>query len=387
MRTARRLLPSVGLFAGIGGIERALGAEGHEPLLLCEIEPTARAVLERRFPNVEKHDDVCSLKDLPAGTQLLAGGFPCQDLSQAGATRGIDGMRSGLVREALRLAAKGRVPWLLLENVPFMLQLARGRALDVIVGALEELGYKWAYRVVDAHAFGLPQRRQRVYLVASLDEDPREVLFADEAEAPQAGADVDPSIAHGFYWTEGTRGLGWAVDAVPTLKGGSTVGVPSPPAIWMPGGDIVTPSLEDAERLQGFPAGWTKAAENVAKRSMRWKLVGNAVSVPAVRWIAKRLACPGTPILHDVRPVPSQAVWPRAAFNVGSGRYSTSCSTWPKHVHGPHLHDFLRGEHALLSRRATAGFLSRAANASLRFRPGFIEALQAHLRRMERLES
>ena len=99
----------------------------------------------------------------PAGTELLAGGFPCQDLSQAGPTRGIRGERSGLVDEAFRLLRTHQLPWLLLENVPFMLQLHRGHALDHIVTALEELGYAWAYRVVDSRSMGLPQRRERVY--------------------------------------------------------------------------------------------------------------------------------------------------------------------------------------------------------------------------------
>jgi DNA (cytosine-5)-methyltransferase 1 len=382
---ARRSLPTVGLFAGVGGIEKGLAAAGHESLMMCEIEPTARAVLDQHFPEVAKHDDVTTLGDLPEGTKLLAGGFPCQDLSQAGKTRGIDGMRSGLVRDALRLAAKRKVPWLLLENVPFMLQLGRGRALDVIVTVLEDLGYRWAYRVVDARAFGLPQRRERVFLVAARDDDPRGVLFADDAgtrEEPK----LDGKLAAGFYWTEGIRGLGWAVDAVPTLKGGSTVGVPSPPGIWLADGRMVTPSIEDAEALQGFPRGWTKAAETVAKKGFRWKLVGNAVSVPAFKWLGERLASPGDVILRNVAPVRTDRMWPTAAFNVGEGRFSNDLSKWPKHYKAKHLHEFIDDDPALLTRRATAGFLDRTKQGSLRFPPGFIKAVEAHLRRMERLE-
>lgn len=384
----RRSLPTVGLFAGIGGIEKALAKAGHKTLLLCEIEKGARAVLDHQFPDSEKHDDVCTLGDLPEDTQLLAGGFPCQDLSQAGMTRGIDGIRSGLVREALRLAQKRRVPWLLLENVPFMLQLNGGRALDVILDALEDLGYRWAYRVVDARAFGLPQRRERVYIVASLnpEDDPRSVLFADEVGAPEEKQRSD-GYACGFYWTEGVRGLGWAVDAVPTLKGGSTVGVPSPPAVWMPDGSVITPSLEDVERLQGFPRRWTKPAEAVAKRNMRWKLVGNAVSVPTVNWIGKRLACPGDIILRNVFRLKDGGRWPRAAFNVGEGRFSNDLSAYPKHASEKHLHEFLREPHAPLSRRAIAGFLERTGRASLRFPPGFIDAMKKHRERMERAEA
>jgi DNA (cytosine-5)-methyltransferase 1 len=299
-------------------------------------------------------------------------------------TRGIDGMRSGLVRDALRLAERAKVPWLLLENVPFMLQLARGRALDVIVSALEDLGYRWAYRVVDARAFGLPQRRERVFLLASRDDDPRTVLFADEVGPPP---DVERAgLACGFYWTEGTRGLGWAVNAVPTLKGGSTVGVPSPPGVWMPDGSIVTPTIEDAERLQGFPRGWTKAAESVGKRGFRWKLVGNAVSVPAFKWIGRRLAKPGDIILRNEAPILQDRGWPRAAYNVGEGRFSNELSAWPARVQGPPLSEFIDPGAPPLSRRATAGFLARTEQAQLRFPPGFIAAIKAHLRRMERLE-
>ncbi len=76
------------------------------------------------------------------------------------------------------------------------------------------------------------------------------MLFGQDAGLPDEG---DPSqFPCGFYWTEGIRGLGWAVNAVPTLKGGSTVGIASPPAVRLPSGEIVTPGLIDAERLQGF---------------------------------------------------------------------------------------------------------------------------------------
>ena len=183
--------------------------------------------------------------------------------------------------EVFRLLEEHRTPWVLLENVPFMLQLGRGEAMNVITSALEVLGYSWAYRVVDARAFGLPQRRRRVYLVASNEGDPRNVLFADEAGHVDEPELNGHPLACGFYWTEGIRGLGWAVDAVPTLKGGSTIGIPSSPAILLPSGEVVTLDIRDAERLQGFPSNWTKPAERGTKRGSRWKLVGNAVSVPA----------------------------------------------------------------------------------------------------------
>lgn len=369
----------VGLFAGIGGIERGLARSGHYTILLCENDPAAMAVLRDRFPEVRLHDDVRTLRELPSETSLVVAGFPCQDLSQAGATRGILGARSGLVGEVFRLVEQHRTPWLVLENVPFMLQLARGEAMNVITSRLEDLGYRWAYRVVDSRAFGLPQRRRRVYLVAALEGDPRTVIFSDEAgRQPEPELNGHP-VACGFYWTEGLRGLGWAVDAVPTLKGGSTIGIPSPPAIWLPSGEIATPDIRDAERLQGFPAGWTSAATSTTGKNARWKLVGNAVSVPAADWLGRRLRKSGRLIDVETIPMRDHRRWPNAAWNVGAGRYSVLASEWPFVKSRRRLTDFLRFRTTPLSARATRGFLKRADQAKLTFDRRFIEAMRRHL--------
>ena len=375
-RTARRSLGVAGLFAGIGGLELGLSRAGHRTLLLCENDPSARAVLDARFPDLEVAPDVRELARLPDGTDLVAAGFPCQDLSQAGDTRGIRGARSGLVAEVFRLLESHDVPWLLLENVPFMLQLARGNAMTFIVRRLEELGFRWAYRVLDTRAFGLPQRRERVFLLASRPEDPAPVLLASSVEPP---ADEDHrGRACGFYWTEGVRGLGWAVGATPTLKGGSTIGIPSPPAIWMPDGSFVTPDIRDAERLQGFRPNWTKPAERAGRGSFRWKLVGNAVSVPVAKWIGARLA--------DTRPRPSVAPsgivgasWPRAAALLDGVACEFEVSTWPVRRRGDDLAEFLRFPPKPLSLRASSGFRERFASSTLRAPGGFRAALDQYV--------
>src|SRR5690606_24610207 len=145
----------------------------------------------------------------------------------------------------------------------------------------------WAYRVVNTMAFGLPQRRRRVFLVASRDLDPRGVLLADEAGASFARVpNLDNPI--GFYWTEGRTGVGTTVDGIPPLKIASTVGIPSMPAVLFPDGKVLTPGIEACERLQGFPAGWTDL-DFGEHRSPRWRMVGNAVSVPAATWLARRI--------------------------------------------------------------------------------------------------
>jgi DNA (cytosine-5)-methyltransferase 1 len=384
--TVRPPLLVGGLFAGIGGIERGLHLAGHETALLCEIDPAASAVLEERFPGVKLHADVRTRFSLNRDIDLLTAGFPCQDFSQAGQTKGLSGDRSSLVSHVFDLLRRRRVPWVLLENVPFMLHLARGQAMEYLVTEFEALGYKWAYRVLDTRAFGLPQRRERVYFVASKDEDPRRVLFKGNADT-LAGFRLNGRTSYGFYWTEGARGLGWAVDAIPTLKGGSTIGIPSSPAIVLPDGNVVTPDIRDAERFQGFPVDWTTPAERVAKKTTRWKLVGNAVTVDAAKWIGERLRRLDGSTTIAGKALPRGAPWPRAAWNVGDGRFSAGLSTWPLATQGPHLVDFLRYEPNPLSQRATAGFLSRFKASRLQKPPGFVEALERHLAKMTESDS
>ena len=392
-RKPGRHLRVTSLFSGIGGFELAFGRQGHRTIATCEIEPSAQRVLSKRFPDIPLFDDIREMGSLPVNTDIVVGGFPCQDLSQAGKGKGITGAKSGIVNELFRLIRKRPPPWVLLENVSFMLQLGKGKALRVIVDELEALGYKWAYRVLNSWAFGVPQRRMRVYLLASLEDDPRKVLLADEVGAPAPLAEYR-DYACGFFWTEGIRGLGWAVDGIPTLKGGSTVGIPSAPAILLPNGrGVVKPHIGDGERIQGFDAGWTEPVEEVTKTGHRWKLVGNAVTVQVAEWVADRLAHPaGDWLENDVRPIPKEGSWPTAGFCVDpkEGRFSVKLSAWPKRVPSPHLMDFLdfdRHPPTPLSAKATRGFLSRTEVAKLNFPDGFISALRVHLRKMEALES
>ena len=253
--------------------------------------------------------------------------------------------------------------------------------MDHVVGQLETLGYRWAYRVVDAMAFGLPQRRRRVFLVASSVGNPADVLLADEAE-PRGDVPWHAGVPVGFYWTEGNRGVGWAVGEVPTLKGGSGLGIPSPPAVLLPDGRVVTPSLASAEQLQGFDAGWSQPAESVVPGRYRWRMVGNAVNVRAARWLGERLASPGSFDSSRLSRTIGATQWPTAACNLGDGRRAVAIGEWPKASRPTSLHRFLV-DAALLSARATEGFVSRAERAvelgKLKFPVGFLRRLRSHL--------
>ena len=273
------LASSIGLFAGIGGFEVGFARAGIKAVMLCENDSAAMTVLSAKFPQVRLEGDIHDLEVLPRAG-LLAAGFPCADLSQAGRVEGIAGRQSGLVEQVFRLLQTADPGMhVILENVPFMLSLDRGRGMTLIVERLEELGFRWAYRVVDTRSFGLPQRRRRVFLVASQVLDPENVLLADDRGSR---TDLHQGRMAGFYWTEGNRGLGWTEEGVPPLKSGSGIGLATPPAVWNRGHggvrpDFFTPDVRDAEALQGFPRGWTAA---VRSQGARWRLVGNAVSVP-----------------------------------------------------------------------------------------------------------
>jgi len=274
----------------------------------------------------------------------------------------------------------------MIENVPNMLALDRGRAMAYLIGEIEALGYRWAYRTVDTRSTGLPQRRRRVILLASRTEDARAVLFSDDAGDRDLNSYLDD--AFGFYWTEGRGGLGWARDAVPTLKGGSTIGISSPPAIWVPHAEIgrkfVRPSIEDAEHLQGFDRGWTEPSGDAFRRNgPRWKLVGNAVTVEVSSWVAGRLVRPGE-LVGESRLWDGAAAWPSAAWGDTGKIWASDVSEFPILKPYSHLLDVVDADTAEpLSLRGTAGFWKRLQQGNLGRHPEFRENVAEHVRAMD----
>jgi len=156
------------------GIEAATVAWhplGWEPAFFSEIEKFPRAVLAHHYPSVPLHGDFTTIKGDEYGPiDLLVGGTPCQSFSVAGLRGGLADDRGNLALEFLRLAQRTRPRWLVWENVPGVLSSAGGRDFGSIVGGMAELGYGWAYRVLDAVYFGVPQRRRRVFLVGHLGD-------------------------------------------------------------------------------------------------------------------------------------------------------------------------------------------------------------------------
>jgi DNA (cytosine-5)-methyltransferase 1 len=156
------------LFSGIGGMALGLQRAGMRPVAFCETDPFARTVLARHWPGRPCYPDIRQLtaaqlrSDGVPAPGLLCGGFPCQDVSAAGRGAGLDGERSGLWFEMLRLVEECRPGWVVVENVPAL----RVRGADRVLAGLEAAGYAcWPLVVGAAHA-GAPHRRARVFVVA-----------------------------------------------------------------------------------------------------------------------------------------------------------------------------------------------------------------------------
>ena len=185
-------MKAISLFAGVGGFDLALTRNGAEVVASVEIDKNARKILEKQFPNTTHLEDVKNvtgqqLFDLGFNADgIIVGGFPCQDLSVAGKRRGLAGERSGLFFEVVRLLEETKAKWFILENVPGLLSSNGGRDLGIVIGALAELGYGVAYRILDAQYFGVPQRRRRIFIVGCLGDDgrtPAKILSISEGRS------------------------------------------------------------------------------------------------------------------------------------------------------------------------------------------------------------
>lgn len=183
-------LTAVSLFAGIGGFDLALQSAGVKVTASVEIDNKCRDVLAKHFPETKLFSDIKDVtgEELRAtgfipDRGIITAGFPCQDLSVAGLRKGLAGSRSGLFWEIIRLVDETQPRYLIIENVAGLLSSQSGRDLGIVIEALVERRYGIAWRVLDSQHFGVPQRRRRVFIVASLGEhrSPVQILFEPES--------------------------------------------------------------------------------------------------------------------------------------------------------------------------------------------------------------
>lgn len=192
--------------SGIEAASAAWAPLGWQAQFLSEIEAFPRAVLKYRHPGIPLHGDFTTIQAGDYGSiDLLVGGTPCQSFSIAGLRKGMADDRGNLALEYLRLADRLRPKWLVWENVPGVLSSNGGRDFGSFLGGLGELGYGFAYRVLDAQFFGLAQRRKRVFVVGHLGDWRRAaaVLFepaslrGDPAPRREAGQDAARRLTRG----------------------------------------------------------------------------------------------------------------------------------------------------------------------------------------------
>ena len=210
----------VSLFAGVGGFDLGFEKAGMTCVGQVEIDKNARKVLEKHWPDVSRHDDVTTAKGwadergLVGNVDVVCGGFPCQDVSVAGKRAGLAGERTGLFWDALSFATHVQAKWIVLENVPGLLSSNQGRDFEVILTALADAGYSHIeWRVLDSQFFGVPQRRRRVFIVASsVKRNGRPIFFESESMRGDSSQSDTAREELAGGTEDRTGSSGWAAD-------------------------------------------------------------------------------------------------------------------------------------------------------------------------------
>jgi DNA (cytosine-5)-methyltransferase 1 len=230
--------------SGIEAASVAWGPLGWTPWAFAEVDQFPSAVLAHHYPGVPNLGDMTRFEEWPdADVDVLVGGTPCQSFSVAGLRAGLDDPRGGLLLTYLAVARRYRPRWVVWENVPGVLSADDGRAFGSLLGGLAELGYGFAYRVLDARHFGLAQRRKRVFVVGHLGDWRRAaaVLFeraslsGHPAPRREAGEDVAGTLggssqSGGFRTTDLDNSGAFIPEIAPTLlAGGNRTGGDRPP--------------------------------------------------------------------------------------------------------------------------------------------------------------
>lgn len=238
-------MKGLSLFSGIGGLDLAATAAGIEVTGMCEIAEYPREVLKRRFPDAKIVSDIHDVHGEDwRDSDIVFGGFPCQDLSVAGRRAGLSGMRSGLWSEMLRVVSEIRPYWVLAENVRGAINLA----LDTVCAGLEDEGYVvWPF-VVPAAAFGAPHLRERMFVVGARQ---------DVADAMPRGLSAERPC-------EPAKGDCGRREPTPSGTRSSTG-----EAREQPEGQL---NPEWVESLMGFPVGWTDLAAEVVAGHPGWPM-------------------------------------------------------------------------------------------------------------------
>lgn len=315
------------LFAGIGAFRLGLERTGHTCVWANEWLEKPRSIYARNFGHEPDGRDIrdVSADDLPEA-ELLVGGFPCATFSVAGKRTGfsLDDTRGTLAFEMFRLARDKRIPYLLFENVKGLLNHDGGRTFQIILEVLDGMGYDAQWELLDSQNFGVPQHRERIFLIGNLRGKPRPKVFPigrTESSHDDQDGEQDFEVAQyrrgyfrpyksdGFPTLTANMGMGGhnvpfvtgrvprEVDVFPTIDGHYWKGIQN-----NQGRGAVVLEEEtrtrirrltplECERLQGLPDGWTEFYDD-GKRvsdSERYERCGRTITIPVVEAIGRRL--------------------------------------------------------------------------------------------------
>ena len=318
------------LFCGIGGFRLGLENTGHECVWANEWLEKPASIYRRNF----KHEpDRRDIRDVPGGSlpkaDLIVGGFPCATFSVAGKRTGfsLEDARGTLCFEMFRIASEGGIPYLLFENVKGMLNNDSGKTFAVVINSLDELGYDAQWEVLDSQNFGVPQHRERLFLIANLRGKPRPKVFpigrtVGENEKKNKSTSrkyIIKQWRRGYfrdYKSEGsptlTANMGTGGHNVPfltemTMLSHTTSNMkqrtqmrssfwtmdtnPQNKMVLKDKGGIRKLTPLECERLQGLPDNFTKYYHDgsLVSDSERYERCGRTVSIPVIEEIGKKL--------------------------------------------------------------------------------------------------
>jgi DNA (cytosine-5)-methyltransferase 1 len=247
-----------------------------------EIDKYAIKVYERQFNEHPNYGDITAINaaELP-DFDLLVGGFPCQTFSVAGKRAGFDDTRGTLFFDIARILKEKQPRHLVLENVKGLLSHDQGRTFTTIIGVLSDLGYSVEWQVLNSKNFGVPQNRERVFIVGHLGNECGRKVFPIISTNSQDITQLNQP-KHSNDRVYGTDGVSPTLN---TMQGGNR----QPFIEQQPRIRRLTPA--ECERLQGFPDNWTALGigEEPISDSQRYKMCGNAVTTNVVQAVMKEL--------------------------------------------------------------------------------------------------
>jgi len=298
------------MFSGIGGFDLPAIELGHSSVGHAEIDKYAESVYQRYFDN-NNYGDVSKIdwKEVD-NFEILFAGFPCQSFSIAGSRRGFEDTRGTLFFEVARCLEQKQPPYCVLENVRGLLSHDKGRTFETILNTLDEMGYHAEWEVCNSRYFGVPQNRERVFIVGYLRGQPRpEVFPLSGTDRTNIRKDQKQVTVVNFQTRNPDRpsltricdcGSGKLYKNCHGASGGSGVLMRDDGITYCLDSACAQGILEgttirkltplECERAQGFPDNWTKHGKDneIISDSQRYKMCGNAVTVNVTRTILEK---------------------------------------------------------------------------------------------------